>query len=355
MVPVAESPVDPGRRGAGHRARPRRPGPAGGAPVGAGGEGLLGDGVRRGRGLGRPPGGRAGRGGHGRPHRRGGRRGSRAGAADGPDLSRPGLRIVVAPLERGVVVPAAKVAILAEADFTGRRRAHRPPGPGPGPPTGSSTTSPRATTSCTASTGWPATPGMVTRTVNGASRDYLLLEYRGDDKLYLPSDQIDALTPYSGGESPTLNRLGGSEWQRTRAKARAAVHEVAQELVELYRLRLHMEGHAFAPDTPWQRELEDSFAFTETVDQLRAVEEVKSDMESAVPDGPAGVRRRRVRQDRGGGAGRVQGRPGRQAGRRARPHHAAGPAARPDLRRALRRIPGASRDAVALSHPGPGP
>ncbi len=124
---------------------------------------------------------------------------------------------------------------------------------------------------------------MVTRTVNGASRDYLLLEYRGDDKLYLPSDQIDALTPYSGGESPTLNRLGGSEWQRTRARARAAVHEIAQELVELYRLRLHMKGHVFAPDTPWQRELEDSFAFTETVDQLRAVDEVKGDMESDVP------------------------------------------------------------------------
>jgi transcription-repair coupling factor (superfamily II helicase) len=119
--------------------------------------------------------------------------------------------------------------------------------------------------------------------VNGASRDYLLLEYRGDDKLYLPSDQIEALTPYSGGESPTLNRLGGSEWQRTRAKARAAVHEIAMELVELYRQRLHMKGHAFAPDTPWQSELEDAFAFTETVDQLRAVEEVKGDMESDIP------------------------------------------------------------------------
>jgi transcription-repair coupling factor (superfamily II helicase) len=124
---------------------------------------------------------------------------------------------------------------------------------------------------------------MVTRTVHGASRDYLLLEYRGDDKLYLPSDQIDVLTPYSGGESPTLSRLGGSEWQRTRAKARAAVHEIAQELVELYRRRLHVKGHAYAPDTPWQRELEDSFAFTDTVDQARAVEEVKADMEADVP------------------------------------------------------------------------
>ena len=202
---------------------------------------------------------------------------------DGSDLARPGLRIVVAPLERGVVVPGAKVAILAEADFTGRRRAHRPARARARPTDGFFDDLAPGDYVVHRQHGVARYSGMVTRTVNGASRDYLLLEYRGDDKLYLPSDQIDVLTPYSGGESPTLNRLGGSEWQRTRAKARAAVHEIAQELVELYRLRLHMKGYAFAPDTPWQRELEDSFSFTETVDQLRAVEEVKGDMESDVP------------------------------------------------------------------------
>ena len=207
--------------------------------------------------------------------------GSRDG--NGPDLSRPGLRIVVAPLERGVVVPGAKVAILAEADFTGRRRAHRPARARARPTDGFFDDLAPGDYVVHRQHGVARYAGMVTRTVNGASRDYLLLEYRGDDKLYLPSDQIDVLTPYSGGESPTLNRLGGGEWQRTRAKARAAVHEIAQELVELYRLRLHMKGHAFAPDTPWQRELEDSFAFTETVDQARAIEEVKGDMESDVP------------------------------------------------------------------------
>jgi len=206
-----------------------------------------------------------------------------AGTTDDPDLGRPGLRIVVAPLERGVVVPGAKVAILAEADFTGRRRAHRPARARARPTDGFFDDLAPGDYVVHRQHGVARFAGMVTRTVNGASRDYLLLAYRGDDKLYLPSDQIDALTPYSGGESPTLNRLGGGEWQRTRAKARAAVHEIAQELVELYRLRLHMKGHAFAPDTPWQRELEDSFAFTETVDQLRAVEEVKGDMESDVP------------------------------------------------------------------------
>ncbi len=202
---------------------------------------------------------------------------------DGPDLSRPGLRIVVAPLERGVVVPGAKVAMLAEADFTGRRRAHRPARARARPTDGFFDDLAPGDYVVHRQHGVARYAGMVTRTVNGASRDYLLLEYRGADKLYLPSDQIDVLTPYSGGESPTLNRLGGSEWQRTRAKARAAVHEIAQELVELYRLRLHMKGHAFGPDTPWQRELEDSFAFTDTVDQARAVEEVKGDMESDVP------------------------------------------------------------------------
>jgi len=202
---------------------------------------------------------------------------------DAVDLSRPGLRIVVAPLERGVVVPAAKVAILAEADFTGRRRAHRPARARARPTDGFFDDLAPGDYVVHRQHGVARYAGMVTRTVNGASRDYLLLEYRGDDKLYLPSDQIDVLTPYSGGEAPTLNRLGGSEWQRTRAKARAAVHEIAVELVELYRQRLHMKGHAFASDTPWQRELEDSFAFTETVDQLRAIEEVKTDMESDIP------------------------------------------------------------------------
>jgi transcription-repair coupling factor (superfamily II helicase) len=124
---------------------------------------------------------------------------------------------------------------------------------------------------------------MVTRTVNGASRDYLLLEYRGADKLYIPTEQIDVLTPYSGGESPSLNKLGGSDWQRTRAKARAAVQQIAQELVQLYRERLLVTGHAFSADTPWQREVEDAFGFVETPDQLRAIEEVKHDMESTTP------------------------------------------------------------------------
>ena len=119
--------------------------------------------------------------------------------------------------------------------------------------------------------------------MGGVERDYLLLEYRGDDRLYLPTDQIDAIRPHTGGEVPTLSRMGGSDWQKTRARVRSEVAEIAQELVVLYQQRVTATGHAFAEDTPWQRELEQAFPFQETPDQLRAVEDVKADMERPVP------------------------------------------------------------------------
>ena len=207
------------------------------------------------------------------------------GAEAPDDLSppRPGVRVVVASLDRGFVARAAQVAVLAEADLTGRRRPHRVARARARAVDGFFDDLASGDFVVHRQHGVARYAGMVTRTVNGASRDYLLLEYRGDDKLYLPSDQIEALTPYSGGESPTLSRLGGSEWTRTRAKARAAVHEVAVELVNLYRTRLQIEGHAFAPDTVWQSELEDSFPFVETTDQLTAAADVKADMEGPAP------------------------------------------------------------------------
>jgi transcription-repair coupling factor (superfamily II helicase) len=119
--------------------------------------------------------------------------------------------------------------------------------------------------------------------MGGTTRDYLILQYRGSDRLYLPVEQIEAITPYSGGESPTLSKMGGSDWQKTRAKARQAAAEVAVELVELYRNRLSVEGRAFGPDTPWQTEMEGSFGFVETEDQLKAIADVKADMEEARP------------------------------------------------------------------------
>jgi transcription-repair coupling factor (superfamily II helicase) len=131
---------------------------------------------------------------------------------------------------------------------------------------------------------------MTERTVGGARREYLVLEYasskRGQsetDKLYVPMDSLDQLSRYVGGQAPALSRLGGSDWTNTKTKARKAVREIAGELVSLYAKRQASAGHAFGPDTPWQAEMEDAFGFTETVDQLTAIIEVKADMEKPVP------------------------------------------------------------------------
>ena len=116
------------------------------------------------------------------------------------------------------------------------------------PSTASSTTSPWAATSCTASTASRDSRARRRARSTGSTRDYLILEFK-DGRSYWPTEQIDALTPYTGGDSPALSRMGGAEWQKTRAKARAAAFLVAQELVDLYRLRTVAEGHAFSPDT----------------------------------------------------------------------------------------------------------
>jgi transcription-repair coupling factor (superfamily II helicase) len=204
-------------------------------------------------------------------------------AGPSEDLALPGARIVVGSLDRGFVLPGCKVAVLAESDVTGRMRPHRQARTRARPVDGFFDDLAPGNYVVHRQHGVALYGGMVTRTMGGATRDYLLLEYRGGDRLYLPTDQIELLTPYAGGDSPHVNRLGGSEWQKARSKARAAVHEIAEELVDLYRRRLEVTGHAFGPDTPWQAELESSFPFVETSDQLRAIEEVKADMERPLP------------------------------------------------------------------------
>ncbi|WP_299052656.1 transcription-repair coupling factor [uncultured Nocardioides sp.] len=130
---------------------------------------------------------------------------------------------------------------------------------------------------------------MKQRVVHGATREYLVLEYgpskRGGppDRLYVPADALDQVTRYVGGEQPSLDRLGGGDWTKRKNRARRAVREIAAELIKLYAARRATQGFAFGPDTPWQRELEDAFPFTETPDQLTTVEEVKSDMRQTVP------------------------------------------------------------------------
>ena len=130
---------------------------------------------------------------------------------------------------------------------------------------------------------------LVSRTSGGAEREYLVVEYapskRGHpgDRLFVPTDSLDLLSRYIGGELPTVNKLGGADWAKTKGRARKAVRDIAAKLVQLYAARASAPGHAFAPDTPWQRELEDAFPFTETPDQMAAIDEVKADMEKAAP------------------------------------------------------------------------
>ena len=130
---------------------------------------------------------------------------------------------------------------------------------------------------------------MVQRIVQGAAREYLVVEYapskRGQpaDRLFVPMDQLDQITRYIGGEQATLDKLGGSDWSTRKSKARRAVRQIADELIKLYAARQSTQGHAFGPDSPWQAELEDAFAHVETPDQLSTIDEVKRDMERTVP------------------------------------------------------------------------
>lgn len=197
------------------------------------------------------------------------------------DLTRPGAHVVVAPLHRGFYLPTSKLAVLAEADLTGRRRAHRRPRPRQSAAAFEDLRPGSHVVHVHHGVG--RYEGMVTRAIGGVERDYLLVAYKGGDKLYIPSDQIDVLRPYVGGEAPTLHRLGGTDFAAAKSRVRSAVREIAQELVVLYQTRVNTAGHAFAPDTPWQHEMEDSFGYVETPDQRTAIDAVKADMERDVP------------------------------------------------------------------------
>ncbi len=124
---------------------------------------------------------------------------------------------------------------------------------------------------------------MLRRGGSGEERDYLELAFAGTDKIFLPVEQIGRITRYAGAERPPLSKLGGGEWLRTRQRVERAVRELAGELLELYAAREAAQGHPFGDDTPWQAELEASFPYEETIDQLRATGEVKLDMESGRP------------------------------------------------------------------------
>jgi transcription-repair coupling factor (superfamily II helicase) len=118
--------------------------------------------------------------------------------------------------------------------------------------------------------------------VNEQKRDYLNIKYDGTDRLYIPTDQVDIIQPYIGmdDKAPKLSKLGGSEWQRAKARTRKSVQKLAMDLVELYAAREATPGYRFSPDTPWQREFEEMFPYEETPDQEKAIIDVKRDMET---------------------------------------------------------------------------
>ena len=204
-------------------------------------------------------------------------------AAPRADLGRPGGNIVVAPLHRGFTVPSAKVAVVAEGDLTGRRRTHRQPRPRKRESAGFFEDLKPGNYVVHYQHGVGQYEGMVKRSIGGVERDYLLLAYKGGDKLYIPSDQIDSIRQYVGGEAPVLHRLGGADFAKAKARVKSAVREIAQELVVLYQRRVHATGYAFGSDTPWQHDMEESFPFVETPDQRQAIEDTKADMERAFP------------------------------------------------------------------------
>ncbi len=213
-----------------------------------------------------------------------------------PDLAsvpEPGIvHVTTGRMEHGFTDEALQLAVLSERDVTGQR--------------GQSTKDMRRMPSRRRNAVDPLQlrPGdlvvheahgvgryveMVRRTINGGEREYLILEYaaarRGQppDRLFVPTDALDQVTRYVGGENPSLHRLGGADWQKAKGRARKAVKEIAAELIRLYSARMAQPGHVYGPDTPWQRELEDAFPYVETPDQLEAINEVKADMEKPVP------------------------------------------------------------------------
>ncbi len=128
--------------------------------------------------------------------------------------------------------------------------------------------------------------GVNTITADDVTKDYIKIQYRNDDMLYVPTNNLDTVRKYIGGgesSSPKLNKLGGKEWSATTNKVKKHLQEIAKDLVELYAKRQKIKGYAYAPDTPWQRQFEDSFPYSETEDQLRCIEEVKKDMEKDTP------------------------------------------------------------------------
>ena len=206
-------------------------------------------------------------------------------------LTRDVIHLITTPIEHGFISDGAKTVLITEKDISGQRSSNKDQARMP-------------SRRKKAIDPIELKPGdyvvheqhgvgryieLVQRTVGRSAREYLVIEYasskRGQpgDRLYIPTDSLEQVTKYVGGEAPAVHRIGGADWQNAKRRARKAVKKIAAELIQLYAARMAAPGFAFSPDTPWQRELEDAFAYVETTDQLSTIEEVKRDMEASHP------------------------------------------------------------------------
>ncbi|HEX3520323.1 MAG TPA: transcription-repair coupling factor, partial [Solirubrobacteraceae bacterium] len=212
----------------------------------------------------------------------------------GHQVLEPSLRFAAASLREGFVAPQLKLAVFPEHRLLRRRRAERAGEGGArhGGPGGVRRGALRSFTELRTGDivvhedhGVARFAGFETRTVADVTRDYLYLEYQGDDRVFVPTDQLAKISRYvgAGGEHPPLSKLGGTRWDTMKARARRAAQELAGELLSLYAERRRRSGHAFEADSDWQREFEERFPYTETPDQREAIELVKADMEAPRP------------------------------------------------------------------------
>jgi transcription-repair coupling factor (superfamily II helicase) len=206
-------------------------------------------------------------------------------------LTRDVIHLITTPIEHGFISDSAKTVLITEKDISGQRSSNKDQARMP-------------SRRKKAIDPIELKPGdyvvheqhgvgryieLVQRTVGKSAREYLVIEYasskRGQpgDRLYIPTDSLEQVTKYVGGEAPAVHRIGGADWQNAKRRARKAVKQIAAELIQLYAARMAAPGFAFSADTPWQRELEDAFAYVETTDQLSTIEEVKRDMEASHP------------------------------------------------------------------------
>jgi transcription-repair coupling factor (superfamily II helicase) len=199
------------------------------------------------------------------------------------------LRFAAASLREGFIAPSLKLAVFPEHRLLRRHRAERPEASGDGRPRRGAL---RSFTELRTGDivvhedhGVARFAGFETRTVAGVTRDYLYLEYQGDDRVFVPTEQLAKISRYvgAGGDHPPLSKLGGSRWEAMKSRARRAAQELAGELLSLYAERRRRAGHAFELDSEWERELEQRFPYTETPDQRDAIEAVKADMEAPRP------------------------------------------------------------------------